>query len=151
MSKKYHFTNLLTLFAFVLFIIISFINIAIIIWFPKNSIFAYIFMIVFAIFCWLSFLYLFIISLQTTKIDKKGIIQQNPLREAIILKWKDIKQVCIIKFIFKSIYISEKNYSDGEIIHLSPFIEENKLIRIRYSKKILKEIQKYYNNESDKK
>ena len=63
-------------------------------------------MIIFGILCWVSSMYLFIISLQTTKIDKKGIIQQNPLRDVVILEWENIKSVRIIDHPFKSIYIS---------------------------------------------
>ena len=92
-------------------------------------------------------LYIFVISLQTVKIDEEGIIQQNPLRDAVIIKWENVKIVKIIKFIFKTIYISENDLSEGEMLHLSPYVSKNKLIRLGYSKKMLEEIKKYYNGK----
>ena len=147
MNKRYHFTSFLPIFTFLLFLVISIANVLIITMFPRDSLLGYIFMIIFGALCWLSSMLLFIMSLQTTKIDEKGIIQQNPLREVVILEWKNIKAIRIINILFKAIYISEFNYTDGEMLHLSPYKEANKLIRIRYSKKVLKEIQKFYNGK----
>lgn len=106
MHGKYRFTNFLPLFTFFLFLVISVFNILIVIMIPRNNLLVYVFMIIFGILCWVSSMYLFIISLQTTKIDEKGIIQQNPLRDVVILEWENIKSVRIIDHPFKSIYIS---------------------------------------------
>ncbi|MBQ8522843.1 MAG: hypothetical protein IJ458_04230 [Clostridia bacterium] len=92
-------------------------------------------------------LIILILSLQTVKIDKTGIIQQNPLRDVISMKWDEIKSIEVINFVFKAIYISNTDLTIGEKVHLSPYKEENGLIRISYSKKILNKIMKYYNKD----
>lgn len=147
MKKKYVFNGYLFIIMFILLLAITFFIIGIALWMPRSNILAFVFLIIFGIICWLFMLYIFVISLQTVKTDEEGIIQQNPLRDAVIIKWENVKIVKIIKFIFKTIYISENDLSEGEMLHLSPYVSKNKLIRLGYSKKMLEEIKKYYNGK----
>ncbi len=149
MNKKFVFNGYSFVIMFILLLAITFFIISIALWFPRSNILAFVFLLIFGIICWLCMIYIFVISLQTVKIDENGIIQQNPLRDAVIIKWENVKQVKIIKSVYKAIYISENDLSEGEMLHLSPYVSKNKLIRLRYSKKMLDEIKKYYNGKID--
>lgn len=145
--KKYVLSNKFCYIAgllFILSLILLFTSIGL---FPRYNLFAYILVVSCCGVAFIFLLTILIFSLQTVKIDKIGIIQQNPLRDVISMKWDEIKSVEIINFIFKAIYISNANLTSEEKVHLSPYREENGIIKISYSKKILKEIKKYYNKD----
>lgn len=88
MKKKYVFNGYLFIIMFILLLAITFFIIGIALWMPRSNILAFVFLIIFGIICWLFMLYIFVISLQTVKIDEEGIIQQNPLRDAVIINGK---------------------------------------------------------------
>lgn len=100
---------------------------------------------------WGSFIFLSfctIMSTQWVEINRFGITQhslihKDPEKE---LCWEDIKEIEVISFVFKMIYIKKDNISYSQT--LSSKIKDNKtIIRLVYQKKIVTNIKKYYKNE----
>lgn len=149
MKKKYRLYGFLPKLTFILLAIVVLLTFTILYKLNKVDVFEYVLWSFILIFVLFSILFIFIISMQTTKIDEMGIVQQNPLREVISIKWEDVKKIKIIKFVFKAIYITSLDLSDGEMLNINPYKEENKLLRILYSKKAISEIKKFYKGEID--